>query len=676
VLASERGWFAVRRGPTFVLALSVLLAACTSSGDGSNSAGAATSPTKSGGTVRVAAPGQFDAAAWDPAFRVDVMVHPLALELYRCCVLRRLFSYSGSPVEQGGGELRPDLAAEMPEASPDGFMWTIDMKPGLRYAPPFADREIVAGDIVEAIERIAHVRAYWGQYFSPVLGYDDFAEGRADTIRGLDTPDAHTLVVHLDRPTGDLPDRLSLPGTAPIPPGAADGHDGDYVKYLIASGPYMIEGAPDLTPWRRPAEQSPAEGVSGDGVILVRNPSWDRVTDELRLASPDRIRIELLASDRQAFDRFEAGRIEVWPWPRAAQVRSVAGGDLAGLLVKIEGYSQVYAPLNLAVPPFDDVHVRRAVNLAFDRELFVRGTKFTDSTISLPTWHLVPPLLEGSRIDLTWRPTWARDASTSGDPEAAAEEMRRSRYDADGDGRCDGPACVVRSIQFSKWPKIIPYFTEPLGRLGITLRVIDPGKDGEGQQGHVPAKRFGFTFHSGWAADYFNASTFFLPTWYGPGIADEGNWNLSLLGATPQQLDRWGYEVQKVPTIDALIERCMELTGESQTVCWTALDQRLMERVVPTIPLALYGTASIVSSRVLEAPVDVSLGAISYDRILLAPGSGDRHENRPDPLACSRAHRGCLYGSRDLNQGIDVGGAASRGDPPHPVVVCGAWALR
>ena len=32
--------------------------------------------------------------------------------------------------------------------------------------------------------------------------------------------------------------------TAPIPPGAADGHPRDYGRFLVASGPYMVTGAP------------------------------------------------------------------------------------------------------------------------------------------------------------------------------------------------------------------------------------------------------------------------------------------------------------------------------------------------------------------------------------------------------------------------------------------------
>ncbi len=67
-----------------------------------------------------------------------------SFELFRCCLLRTLMSYNGQPTSEGGAELRPDLADGLPEVSPDGLTWTFRLKPGIRYAPPFADREIVA----------------------------------------------------------------------------------------------------------------------------------------------------------------------------------------------------------------------------------------------------------------------------------------------------------------------------------------------------------------------------------------------------------------------------------------------------------------------------------------------------------------------------------------------------
>src|SRR5262249_35493702 len=138
-------------------------------------------------------------------------------ELLRCCLVRTLLSYNGHPWAQGGAELHPDLAVSMPEISPDRRTWTFRLKRGLRYAPPLASTEIRAQYIVRATERdlsptpkrvqstVGSLLGSHNFYFVDVIaGARQFAEAKADTISGLQTPDDHTLVVHLLRPAGDL----------------------------------------------------------------------------------------------------------------------------------------------------------------------------------------------------------------------------------------------------------------------------------------------------------------------------------------------------------------------------------------------------------------------------------------------------------------------------------------
>ena len=228
-------------------------------------------------------------------------------EILRCCLVRTLLSYSGLSTEEGGTELRPDLAAAMPELSRDRLTWTFRLKEGLRYAPPLDDVEITAADVVRGIERTAHGRrsptAPIPPYYSVILGYDAFARGETDTIPGLEVVDDHTLAVHLTEVTNDLGYRLALPGSAPIPEsprdpnapfGVADGHDEGYGPYLIASGPYMIEGADLLEPSKPAAAQPRPRGLTHRSLTLVRNPSWDRSTDELRGAYVDRIEFQVM----------------------------------------------------------------------------------------------------------------------------------------------------------------------------------------------------------------------------------------------------------------------------------------------------------------------------------------------------------------------------------------------
>jgi ABC-type transport system substrate-binding protein len=161
-----------------------------------------------------------------------------AWEIFRCCLVRTLYNYNGKPTNEGGSELRPDLATGPPSVSADGTTWTFHIKAGIHYAPPLATQEIVAADFVTALKRTARVTLQDGgdysQYFYVIQGYEKYATKQADTISGVATPDAHTLVVTLTERTGDLADRFVLAATAPIPTlasapdapfGVATGHD-------------------------------------------------------------------------------------------------------------------------------------------------------------------------------------------------------------------------------------------------------------------------------------------------------------------------------------------------------------------------------------------------------------------------------------------------------------------
>ena len=114
----------------------------------------------------------------------------------------------------------------MPEISADGLTWTFRLKPGLRYGPPLEDVEIVAADIVRALERTlapldpqagTSIGGYSTYYDAVIAGASEFASGQATHIAGLEAPDARTLIVRLKEPNGALGHLFALPATAPIP---------------------------------------------------------------------------------------------------------------------------------------------------------------------------------------------------------------------------------------------------------------------------------------------------------------------------------------------------------------------------------------------------------------------------------------------------------------------------
>ena len=205
--------------------------------------------------------------------------------------------------------------------SADGLTWTFSIKPGINYAPPFDDVAITANDFITALKRTANPKTNVGGYsfyYSVIEGFDDYGEGKADEISGLTAVDDQTLEVTLTPPAGDLRYRFTMPATAPIPPldgeefGVATGHDKDYGRFLVASGPYMFKGSEAMDFSVPVKDQEPVAGyVPGRSIELVRNPSWSADTDDLRLAYPDEIVTEIGGDNDDLYNKVEQGAIDL-----------------------------------------------------------------------------------------------------------------------------------------------------------------------------------------------------------------------------------------------------------------------------------------------------------------------------------------------------------------------------
>ena len=242
-----------------------------------------------------------------------------------------------------------------------------------------------------------------------------------------------------------------------LPPERQRAVSGWVYRYAIRDGTAVILGRESLT--------------------LVRNPSWDPRSDQLRKAYPDRIEVEMrgtLNSERRRnAGRIDRGALDVVLDDSApsAQIRRYQRSPGLRRRLHLNAYSGVeYITMNLAVPPFDDVHARRALNLTLDRTALARiesGPRgFGPVT---PTEHDLPNSIERDLL-ADYAPFPLR-----GDIAAAKAEMARSRYDHNHDGRCDVPACssvvaygVADEIQTLRG-------TDALVRRDFARLGVDPG---------------------------------------------------------------------------------------------------------------------------------------------------------------------------------------------------------
>src|SRR5438552_2800152 len=410
-----------------------------------------------GGTLRVVMPawaGSELANPDGPPASLDPQINGTldSGQLFRCCLVRTLVSHIGHSYRDGGADLQPDVAAALPEVSSDGLVWTFHLPRELHYAPPLGDTPITAADFVRALERDARVENTGADFFSPIAGFDDYRTRSASAISGLEVPDPYTLKVHPTEITGDLPYRFAISDTAPVPPlpgdaaaefGVATGHDTGYGRFLVASGPYMIEGSEALDFSAAPDRQPPVSCFQpGRSLTLVRNPTWNRNADQIRTAYVDRIEITIGASDDDAADLIDRGQADVvlrgspppqvMPW-LVDKIR--ADPRLGRVEVNSRDFLRAIS-MNVAVPPFDDIHVRRAVNYILDKRALIEahGGDLTGRVLT----HYVPDSLENDALS-AYDPYATPDEK--GSLELAMQELRQSRYDPQHIGACGAPAC-------------------------------------------------------------------------------------------------------------------------------------------------------------------------------------------------------------------------------------------
>ncbi|MGZ8592196.1 MAG: ABC transporter substrate-binding protein [Actinomycetota bacterium] len=619
-----------------VAVMGLVAAACGGDDDGGEGATGATGTGATGGTATgatgadITPGGTFEAALLSDVtagFDPQKEYYAVAWAFYRCCLARTLMSYD--PNDPDSTHLVPDLAAAEPEISADGLTWVFTIRDGVTFGPPYEDVEVTAQDFIRAFERTLTPEVAAGYYFyyldtesqGGIVGSSDFYNGDADSIEGLVAVDDKTLEVHLNRPAGDLGYRMAMPATAPIPEGASENHVDDYGRFLVSTGPYMFEGSEQIT------DDTPAAGYEpGQAITLVRNPSWDEATDPIRKAYVDRIEVAIGGTAEDNQNKIDAGELDVEydGIPPAEAIRAYSTDpELQGRIYVNSADGTRFLWMNLGVPPFDDLAVRRAVNFAVDRD-GMRRLRGGETVGDIATHMIIPSLLGGN---LEGYDPFATPNS-AGDIEAAKAEMANSKYDSDGDGVCDDPVCenvLFVTDEASPYPEQAALIQDNLEPLGITLDVKAFERSTMYNKYFNPEEKVAFGGGAGWFKDYADAYSFVYPLFYGPNILDAGNTNYPLLGADPDQLEKYGYTdefgISEVPSLDEKAEECFALTDAAdRTTCFAELDQILTEEIAAYVPFLWDNDVTIISERVVNYVYSGFDGLMALDQVALADG--------------------------------------------------------
>jgi peptide/nickel transport system substrate-binding protein len=592
-------------------------------GGGSNSSNGGGSSTK-GGTIRE----ELQTFGWTDRFDPTGEYLGTAWALYDQMMMRGLLTYNHRPAEEGGNVPVPDIATDMPTVSSDGLQYDFTLKTGVKFGPPL-NRDVTSKDIAYAFQRIntASLGAQYGNYYCGVItGMDCAGKDPSTPIKGIETPDATHITFHLDQPVGDFLYRLAMPATKAIPEEVAKcfPQAGDYSRYQISSGPYMFFGEGDLDTSSCDAMKPIAGYNVQTGLTLVRNPNYDASTDstDIREANIDGLQQQINTNYNDIFQRLNDGQIDVAAGtpPKGDLLKYETDPNYQGWLHADPGDRTWYVTMNLFAAPFDDVHVRRAVNLAFDKigvrkayggELRGEIATSVEPTTVLPESANINPYPENTG---------------SGNVQAAMAEMAKSRYDTNKNGICDdGGACdnvLFLGRSEDPWPEMNQVAMASLTPIlpGLQLHEVDTSTAYTTLQ--QVQKLIPIALVPGWGKDYNSPYGFDYYVFSSDGIFScTAATNYSLVGISKDLADQCGIGAQydeyvknngPVPNVDDAINQCVAKPSDQVNACYEQLDTKLMTDVVPWVPWVWSTNWTTVNPSVTKYVYDGNANNISY----------------------------------------------------------------
>ncbi|MFN8110716.1 MAG: ABC transporter substrate-binding protein [Thermoleophilia bacterium] len=619
-----------------VVAGSLGLAACggsSSSGSKTNSSNASSAigfgqpfsnnPQK-GGTYRVGTTDFGFNGGFDPSGEYLAW----AQTLYQNLLLRGLTGFK-HVLGNEGNQVVADAAESIPTPTDGGKTWTFKIKPGIKFGPP-VNREVTSKDYYTAFERIGtkSVVAQYGFYYNDIVGMKAFEDGKAKTISGITMPDAHTIVFKTTKAIGDFPQRLSMGAATPFPAEVANCFKkvGEYGRYIISSGPYMIKGSDKLN-IKSCATMKPISGFNPSKELdFVRNPNYDPATDsaDMRQSFPDAFTFTVDSNEKDIFDKVQAGQFDdsVDAVPPDVARTYATDSTKKNLLQSHADDSTNYIYMNMSEAPFDDVHVRKAVNWIINRTALRKA--WGGPLYGTLGSHIVPPAVYGDGAgDINSYDPYSTP-NQAGDATKAAAEMKLSAYDTNKDGKCDVAACnnvIFLNRSIDPFVKMTPLIRDALAKLGINLKVRELPTGPAYETSGVVANRIQIGSNARWGKDYADPSTFFDPLFTGKNIIPTGNSNYALTGLTAAQAKtlKIPYPKGGVPNFDADIAKCDATTGTDRTACFVALDKKVSETAAPWAVYEFGANTDLLSTAVTAWNLDQSNGETAYAHVAVDP---------------------------------------------------------
>lgn len=449
--------------------------------------------------------------SFQPDFQGDDNLWPIACNIYNS-----LFSLDNT------FNVIPELATGY-EVADDGLSISITLDPRATWHD---GEPVTSADVKYTVEQI-------------VASPESTASSLINAITSVDTPDEHTAVLNLSRPSASVIGFLSWYGVFMLPAHIYEGTDwatNEANQAPIGSGPFkFVSYEPGAT-----VELTANTEYFGEGPFI------------------EKLIYQIVPDPNTQVQQLLNGEIDYLdPLPNA-QVPTFESNPDYTLADKVYP-SPIYIGFNFKHPPLDNLDVRKAIGMAVDRDQIVAtalsgyGTKST---------RYYPEVIE-----------WASNPDANApefDIEGANALLDTAGFPLNGDSRFG-----VKLLYFTGWQEVADTATvlkEQLAAIGVAVELVLLEYAAWEEQ--VSAGDFDLSLQGGFQ---------------GPDPA-----NLNVRWGTGSSLNRWGYSN---PEFDDLLVKGDSATSQEERIPFYFQAQEILAQDVPTVPLALQTNYAAFTSR-------------------------------------------------------------------------------
>ena len=300
--------------------------------------------------------------------------------------------------------------AESWDISEDGTVYTFHLRDGLKWSD---GTDLTAEDYVYALQRVLNPETA-GQYVDIVTAYvknaKEYYAGEATAEElGVKAVDPQTLEITLIQPTSFFIDLLTMWVFDPVQKATIEANGDQWTaspETYVCNGPFKI-----------------AEMNMGESMVLEKNENyWDAEN-----VTMEKVTLRYILDTSTALTAYESGEVD--------GIRNIPSSDYARLkaenagIQSVPNYGTVYYNINCEKEPYNNPLVRKALNLAVDRQAIIDNVVQVDAT---PAYNFLAPGYVVDGTDITEGRS-DRGLSPNADPEAAKAALAEAGY-PDGEG--------------------------------------------------------------------------------------------------------------------------------------------------------------------------------------------------------------------------------------------------